>query len=57
MKMWPPQEGATLRLTNTLRSGETVGDLDVLDGAQLACDKSTGGLIFKDASAMCSLFS
>ena len=27
------QEGAVLRLTNTLRSGETVGDLDILDGA------------------------
>ena len=27
------QEGSTLRLTNALRSGETVGDLDVLDGA------------------------
>ncbi len=27
------QEGAILRLTNTLRSGETVGDLDILDGA------------------------
>lgn len=27
------QEGALLRLTNTLRSGETVGDLDILDGA------------------------
>lgn len=26
------QEGASLRLTNTLRSGETVGDLDILDG-------------------------
>ena len=35
------QEGATLRLTNTLRSGETVGDLDVLDGVRLTYEKVT----------------